>query len=54
MQEAFELYNLLQMLADGLPAAAKNLHRDSFTPDQFKVFDFLRQHTGRIEVAVDG
>ena len=54
ISEAFEIYNLLQMLGDGLPAASQHLRRESFTPDQFKVFDFLRQHTGRIEVSVGG
>ena len=54
ISEAFELYNLMQKLADGLPSATKHLEKSTFTPDQFKVFDFLRQHTGRIEVAVDG
>ena len=52
--EAFELYNLLKKLTDGLPSAKVHLQRDKFTPDQFKVFDFLKQHTAGIEVAVNG
>ena len=39
--EAFEFYILLQKLAE-LPAAAKHIIKSSFTPDQFKVYDFLR------------
>lgn len=54
ISEAFEIYNLLQKLADGLPAACKHLEKQTFSNDQYKVFDFLRQHTGRIEVASIG
>ena len=51
--EAFEIFILIQKLAE-LPEAAKHSMKSSFTADQFKVHDFLRTHTGRIEVARDG
>lgn len=51
--EAFEIFTLIEKLA-GLPEAARHVLKNSFTQDQFKVYDFLRTNTGRIEVARDG
>ena len=48
--EAFEIWILLQKLADGLPLAGKDLQKSSFTPDQFKVVEFLKDKIGKIEV----
>jgi len=51
--EAFEIYILFNSLADSCPEAAERLERKTFTPDQWKAFDFVRGHTGRIEVYVN-
>ena len=51
--EAFEIYILIEKLS-ACPAAAHHKLKTSFTIDQYKVFDFLKTHTGRIEVARDG
>ena len=48
--EAFQIYILINSLADSCPEAAEHLERSSFNSDQYKAFDFIRGHTGRIEV----
>jgi len=53
IKEAFEIYNLLQNLASGISSCADYVKKEFYTADQWKVFDFLRQNTGIIEVSID-
>jgi hypothetical protein len=50
IQEAFEIYILFQNLAEGIPSCVELIQKKSYTPDQWKVFEFLRVNTGMIEV----
>jgi len=43
----------MQSLADAIPSSRTHQQRESYTADQWKCYDFLRQHTARIEIAVD-
>jgi hypothetical protein len=54
IKEAFEIYILLQNLAQGMTSCAHYIQKEYYTIDQWKTFDFIRQNTGMIEVAVDG
>jgi hypothetical protein len=49
--EAFEIFILIHSLADNLKEAEENLQRQNFTQDQWKAFEFIRNHTGRIEIS---
>ena len=52
LAEAFELCILMEKLS---PRATKNITtKASFTVDQYKVYEFLTSHMGRIEIARDG
>jgi hypothetical protein len=42
ISEAFDIFILLQNLAEGVPACANYILKDSYTADQWKVFEFLR------------
>ena len=53
-EEAFQIFILMHQLADCNEIAAEELQRDRFTPDQWKAFEFIRSHTARIEINVDG
>ena len=48
--EAFEIYILMHSLADSVKEAEVNLQRHTFTDNQWKANEFIRQHTGRIEI----
>ena len=52
--EAFELYILMQTLAANSPYAKSQLERRKFNAEQWRAYDFIRYHTGKIEVAVNG
>jgi hypothetical protein len=47
--EAFEIYILIHTLHDS-NVANEHLQRDSFTADQWKAFEYIRSHLGRIEI----
>ena len=53
INEAFELYILLQTLAFNSDVAKSNIERKTFSIEQWKAFDFIRTHTGKIEVNVN-
>ena len=53
INEAFELYILLQTLAFNSDVAKSNIERKTFNIEQWKAFDFIRTHTGKIEVNVN-
>ena len=53
IQEAFLLYVLFQSLADGIPSQRFLLQKSFYTADQWKIYEFLRQNTGGIEVSVN-
>jgi hypothetical protein len=42
ISEAFDIFILLQNLAEGVPACANYIQKDSYTADQWKVYEFLR------------
>jgi len=42
IKEAFDIYNLFQCLAEGVPSMSYLKKKDSFTFDQWKVLEFLR------------
>ena len=48
------MYTLIQSLSDGLPHRKTMTDRENYTGDQWKVFEFLKSHTARIEVSVAG
>lgn len=50
--EAFEIYILMHSLADNTSEAENMLLRENFTNSQWKVFEFIRSHMGRIEINV--
>jgi len=52
--EAFELYILMQTLAANSSFAKSQLERRKFNSEQWKAYDFIRFHTGKIEIAVNG
>ena len=52
--EAFEIFILMHTLADSNDVARQNLAHHSFTKEQWVAFEFIRMHTGRIEVTVQG
>ena len=52
--EAFELYILMQTLAANSDVAKTNMERKRFNAEQWKAYDFIRYHTGKIEIAVEG
>lgn len=54
IQEAFEIYILMNSLADSVPAANEQMGRKKFTQDQWKAYEFIKTHTGRIEINVNG
>lgn len=54
IQEAFQLYILLHTLADSTKMAAQQLQKEYFSFDQWKVSEFIRSHTGRIEILMNG
>jgi hypothetical protein len=42
-------------LAEGIPSQQQIcIKKESYTPDQWKVYEFLRQNTGSIEITVEG
>jgi hypothetical protein len=53
VSEAFQIFILIYSLADSIKIAEDILLRERFTSDQWKVFEFIRSHTGRIEVNVN-
>jgi hypothetical protein len=53
VSEVFQIFILIYSLADSIKIAEDILLRERFTPEQWKVFEFIRSHTGRIEVNVD-
>ena len=53
INEACELYILLQTLAFNSDVAKSNIERKTFNIEQWKAFDFIRTHTGKIEVNVN-
>ena len=52
--EAFDIYIIIHSLADNSEIVNKHLQKDTFTVDEWKAFDFLRNHIGRIEICVSG
>ena len=52
ISEAFEIFILLQNLAEGISACAQYTTKEFYTADQWKVYEFLRVNTGVIEVSV--
>jgi hypothetical protein len=54
VEEAFQIYILIHSLADSSLEAADQLHRSTFTGDEWKAFDFIHLHTARIEINVNG
>lgn len=52
--EAFELFILMQTLAANSSYAKSQLERRNFNSEQWKAYDFIRFHTGKIEVVVNG
>ena len=54
VQEAFEIYILMHSLADSVPFANEQMGKKKFNPDQWKAYEFIKTHTGRIEVNVNG
>lgn len=53
MQEGFEIAFILRILEDSkLDCTMKHVDQASYTFDQQRVYDFLRQWTARIEVSV--
>jgi hypothetical protein len=51
--EVFEIYNLISTLADGrVPDALGHIAKETLGEDQLGVFEYIRAHTGRIEVSV--
>jgi len=44
---------LFHNLAENLEAAKSHLDRKKFSNDEWKAYDFIRSHTGRIEIAVN-
>ena len=54
IEEAFELYFLIEKMAVLEGFSEKHLTKASSTPDQNRVIDFLKSHTGTIEIARDG
>jgi len=42
ISEAFEIFILLQNLAEGIPSCAHYIQKEFFTVDQWKVYEFLR------------
>ena len=53
INEAFELFILMQSLAENLESAKANLDRKKFTVEQWKAYDFIRSHTAKIEISVN-
>jgi hypothetical protein len=54
INEAFELFILMQTLAQNSEVAKMNLERKRFNAEQWKAYDFIRSHTGKIEISVSG
>lgn len=54
INECFQIYILMHSLADAIPEQQEILMRENFTGDQWKAFEFIRQHIARIEVVVNG
>jgi len=54
INEGFELYILMQTLAQNSDVAKQNLERKRFNAEQWKAYDFIRSHTGKIEINVNG
>lgn len=52
--EGFNLYILMNKLADEYPPAAIYVNESMFKPEEYFAFSFFKMHTGRIEVVVDG
>ena len=52
--EAFEIYNLMHSLADSIPGAGDQFSKSAYSFAQWKAFDFIKSHTGRIEIVLDG
>ena len=44
----------MHSLADSIETAAEHLEQKTYTSEQWKAFDFIRSHTGRIEIVWDG
>lgn len=53
IMEAFEIFTLFHNLAENIESARNNLERKKFTADEWKAYEFIRSHTGRIEIAVN-
>ena len=54
INEAFEIFILMQTLAANSDTAKTNLERKRFNAEQWKAYDFIRSHTGKIEISVNG
>ena len=54
IKEGFEIYNLFQCLAENIPLCHHLNQKKEYTPDQWKVIEFLRQNTAMIEISVTG
>jgi len=52
--EAFEIYILMQTIAANSKATKRQLERKYFTAEQWKAYDFVRFHTGKIEIQMNG
>ena len=53
VQEGFNLFILMNKLADGSKVAAQRLETESFeSADQLRAFTFFKEHVGRIEILV--
>ena len=48
--EVFEIFILLHSLVDSISGADSMFHRSKFTNEQWKCFEFIKLHTGRIEI----
>lgn len=53
ISEAFEIFTLFHSLAENMESAKKNLEKSKFTADEWKAYEFIRAHSGKIEVAVN-
>ena len=52
IKEGFDLYILVNCLADNYPEAKNRLKSSEFEPKQFVAYEFFQDHTGRIEVLI--
>ena len=52
--EAFEIFTLFHNLAENMESTKSNLDRKKFSQDEWKAYEFIRSHTGKIEISVNG